>query len=178
MTALFPETALDRLLVQHEIEQFLYHEADLLDRHEYDAWLDLFTDDVRYHMPIRLNRPAGDDELPDPESALALFDDDKRFLLERVRKLRTGSAWAEEPPSRTVRLVANVLVGDPDPRSGEFAVSSRFLLSRNRLQDEDETYAGSRSDRFRRTDQGLRICDRRIMLNQSVVLAKNLGVLF
>lgn len=177
MTALYPETALDRLLVQHEVEQFLYREADLLDRREYDAWLDLFTSDVRYSMPIRLDRPGGDEPL-DAEPELALFDDDKRFLLVRVRKLRTGSAWAEEPPSRTVRLVTNVMVGVPDPRTGEFAVSSRFLLSRNRLQDEDETYAGSRFDRFRRTDQGLRICDRRILLNQSVVLSKNLGVLF
>ncbi|MEV5571134.1 3-phenylpropionate/cinnamic acid dioxygenase subunit beta [Spirillospora sp. NPDC052269] len=178
MTALYPETALDRLLVQHEIEQFLYREADLLERREYDAWLDLFTDDLHYYMPVRSNGQAGDDETLDEELALALFDDDKRFLLERVRKLRTGSAWAEEPPSRTVRMVTNVMVGEPDPRTGEFTVSSRFLLSRNRLQDEDEAYAGSRFDRFRRTDRGLRICDRRIMLNQAVVLSKNLGVLF
>ncbi|MFC5181350.1 aromatic-ring-hydroxylating dioxygenase subunit beta [Actinomadura harenae] len=178
MTTLLPEAALDRLLLQHEVEQFLFREADLLDRHEFDAWLELFADDLRYVMPIRLNLPSKDGETRESEQALALFDDDKPFLEARVRKLRTGSAWAEEPPSRTVRLVTNVMVGAPDPETGDFAVTSRFLLNRNRHEDEEDTYAGSRADRFRRTSDGLRIFERRIMLNQSVVLSKNLGVLF
>ncbi|MGH9034150.1 MAG: aromatic-ring-hydroxylating dioxygenase subunit beta, partial [Acidimicrobiia bacterium] len=42
--------------LQHEIEQFLYHEANLLDEREFQDWLELFTDDIHYWMPTRYNR--------------------------------------------------------------------------------------------------------------------------
>src|SRR5262249_7350220 len=53
--------ALERLLLKQEVEDFLYREAELLDERRYEEWLDLFTDDARYFMPMRRNVPA--DEL-------------------------------------------------------------------------------------------------------------------
>src|SRR5258706_9551874 len=38
---------------KREIEEFLYREAHLLDEHRLDEWLGLFTDDVRYLIPLR-----------------------------------------------------------------------------------------------------------------------------
>jgi 3-phenylpropionate/cinnamic acid dioxygenase small subunit len=42
--------------VIREVEQFLYREARLLDERRFHEWLELFTDDVRYWMPVRSNR--------------------------------------------------------------------------------------------------------------------------
>ena len=64
---------LARLLLKHEVEDFLYREADLLDERRYEEWLDLFTEDAHYWMPLRRNVPR---EKPEreirPERVLAL----------------------------------------------------------------------------------------------------------
>jgi len=39
-----------------EIEQFLYHEAWLLDHGRLDEWLGLFTDDAMYWIPLEANQ--------------------------------------------------------------------------------------------------------------------------
>src|SRR5690348_1828556 len=45
---------------QFDIEQFYYHEARLLDEHRYADWLELYSDDTRYWMPIRETRTSDD----------------------------------------------------------------------------------------------------------------------
>ena len=52
---------LARLLLKQEIEEFLYREAELLDERRYEEWLDLFTEDTHYFMPMCRNVPR--DEL-------------------------------------------------------------------------------------------------------------------
>jgi benzene/toluene dioxygenase beta subunit len=42
--------------LQQEIEQFLYHEARVLDERRYEEWYALLTDDIHYYMPTRYNR--------------------------------------------------------------------------------------------------------------------------
>ena len=49
-----------RLLLTQEIAQFLYTEAEILDERQYDEWLNLLADDIRYWMPIRRNVKYGD----------------------------------------------------------------------------------------------------------------------
>src|SRR5271163_1854869 len=89
----------DRISLQWEIEQFLYHEAILLDARRFDEWLELLADDIHYWMPLRFNRDRRDEasEISAPDE-LSLFDDDKPFLEARIRRLKTGKAWAEDPP--------------------------------------------------------------------------------
>ncbi|HWM76977.1 MAG TPA: aromatic-ring-hydroxylating dioxygenase subunit beta, partial [Methylomirabilota bacterium] len=53
---------LDRLLLKQEIESFLYREADLLDERRYEEWLELFTEDAHYWMPLRRNVPRDEPE--------------------------------------------------------------------------------------------------------------------
>src|ERR1051325_10513400 len=106
-----------------EIEQFLYREARLLDERRFHEWLTLFTDDVRYWMTNRTNRyPKSskaisildpdryveDDTAADDE--LAILDESKETLTARVKRLDTGMAWAEDPPSRTRHLLTNIEV--------------------------------------------------------------------
>ena len=81
-------------------EQALHHEARLLDERRYRAWLERFTDDCVYWIPLD---PAGD-----PRRQVSYLLDDRRRMEDRIGLLETGWAHAQEPPSRTVRTVSNV----------------------------------------------------------------------
>src|SRR6266511_3422852 len=120
--------------VLRSIERFLYWEALLLDERRYEEWVELFTDDVHYWMPVRRDKPRGGSvgEFA-AEDELAFLDETKDTLTRRVAKLATGMAWAEEPPSRTCHVVTNILPDDGDSE-GEVRISSNFVLYRTRLE--------------------------------------------
>lgn len=165
--------------VQFEVERFLAMEAWLLDERDYARWLDVFAEDVRYWAPLRTNRARRELHLErSADGDLAYFDDDKEFLRARVRRLETGMAWAEDPPSRTRHLVSNVLVDVDESGVGDYRVRSSFLVYRNRLEHEVDLFAGSRDDIVRREGGELRIARRTILLDQNVILAKNVSIFF
>jgi 3-phenylpropionate/cinnamic acid dioxygenase small subunit len=97
--------SLGRLLVKEDVEAFLYREAELLDERRYEEWLDLFTDDCHYFMPMRRNVPhdAPEREFTREGRDVNWFDEGKDTLTRRVRQILTGIHWAEEPPSRRRR---------------------------------------------------------------------------
>ena len=77
--------------LMREIEDFFYMEADLLDERNYDAWLDLLTDNILYWMPMRKNVSFDDrDKETTAEDDIAWFHDDKETLTKRVRQIQTG----------------------------------------------------------------------------------------
>ena len=171
---------LDRLLLKEDIETFLYHEAELLDERRYEAWLELFTEDAHYFMPMRRNVPHDE---PDREFTRAgadvnWFDEGKDTLTRRVKQILTGIHWAEEPPSRICHMISNVQVAATDSTSGEVVVKSRFLVYRNRVETETDFLVGKREDVLRRVDGSWKIARRKIVLDQNVLLAKNLTVFF
>src|SRR5215813_344974 len=111
----------DRLI--REVEQFLYREARLLDSRRFREWLELFTEDVRYWMINRANRYPRHSKaiaILDParyvesdlaeDDELAILDEDKQTLTARIDRLDICNdvAWAEDPPSRTRHIVANI----------------------------------------------------------------------
>jgi 3-phenylpropionate/cinnamic acid dioxygenase small subunit len=164
--------------LQHEIEQFLYLEAALLDEGKFHEWLAILADDVHYWMPTRYNRSRRERALEfSKANEIAFFDEDKPSLQRRVKRLDTGMAWAEDPPSRTRHLVTNVQVR-PRPGGVEYDVSSNFLLYRTRLETDLNVFAGRREDLLRKSPGGWRIAKRTILLDQNVILAKNLSVFF
>lgn len=114
---------------------------------------------------------TGDDDL-------SYFDDDKPYLHSRILRLETGMAWAEDPPSRTRHLITNVIVDPVEIAPDEYRVESNFLLYRNRLETEVDLFAGCRSDVLRRSPSGWKIAERKIVLDQNVLLSKNLSVFF
>lgn len=166
--------------LQQEIEQFLYHEAELLDDHRIAEWVDLMADDIRYFMPLRTTRgPRERDREYSSAHEIAYFDESKASLQLRLRKLQTGGAWAEEPPSRTRHLVTNVRIvagGKPD----EYEVKSAFLVYRNRSERQTDIFAGERIDGLRRADTaaGFRVFNRLILLDQATLGANNLSFFF
>jgi 3-phenylpropionate/cinnamic acid dioxygenase small subunit len=100
-----------RALLQQEIEEFLYREADLLDERRYEEWLALVAEDVRYWMPIRRNVKVDDLEGLD----ISWFDEGKETLTRRVRQIQTGIHWAEEPVSRISHMVSNIRLIEVNP---------------------------------------------------------------
>ena len=174
---------LARLLLKEEIEAFLYREAELLDERRYEAWLDLFTDDAHYFMPMRRNVPHDEPEREFTRAGADVnwFDEGKDTLTRRVKQILTGLHWAEEPPSRICHLISNIQIlttAPTGPAPGEVTVKSRFLVYRNRVETETDFLVGKREDLLRRANGGWKIARRRIVLDQNVLLAKNLTVFF
>jgi 3-phenylpropionate/cinnamic acid dioxygenase small subunit len=169
---------LERLLLVRDIEEFLYAEAELLDERRFTEWLDLLTDDVRYWMPMRRNVKFGEQERENTreQQDMNWFDEGKATLTQRVQQILTGVHWAEEPLSRVCHMVSNVQL--IDVTSAGVTVKSRFLIYRNRLQDETDFFVGKREDVLRRVDNQWKIARRKILLDQNVLLAKNLTVFF
>src|SRR5207247_8250753 len=102
------------------------------------------------------------------------FDEGKTTLRQRVQQLMTGVHWAEEPLSRVCHMVTNVQI--VHATALEVTVKSRFLIYRNRLQDETDFFVGKREDVLRKEDSQWRIRRRAIFLDQNVLMAKNLTV--
>jgi len=166
--------------LQLEVERFLYTEALLLDRRLFRKWFELLAEDLRYVMPVRSNRLPQDAEREfTAPNETAFFDETKPLIHQRLKRLESGQAWAETPPSRTRHLITNVLV-EPTPVGGEYLVESCFLLYRSRLERQVDLFAGSRTDRLRRTQRaaGFEIASRTIYLDQATLLANNLSIFF
>lgn len=176
--AMAHKSAIDQLLLRHEIEQFFIMEAELLDTRQFNAWLDLLADDIRYWMPLATNQRHGewDGEYSREGRDLNWFDEGKFELEQRVRQIETGLHWAEEPISRTTHMFSNLQATE----SGDDMIDTRcrFLVYRNRTETETDFFVGKRHDRLRRGEDGFQIAGRKIFLDQSVLLAKNLTVFF
>jgi 3-phenylpropionate/cinnamic acid dioxygenase small subunit len=164
--------------LQHEVEQFLYDEADLLDSLQFEEWLSLMAPDIHYWMPTRSNRLRRQQgqEVGGPRDA-AYFDETFEHLEQRVRRLGTGMAWAEDPPSRSRHLVTNVRVRSTEI-DGQYDVECAFFVYRTRLEREQDLWVGRRNDVIRRAANayGWQIAARTILLDQSTLLAKNLSI--
>lgn len=168
------------LEVQHEIEQFLYYEARLLDERRFGEWLDLLAEDIGYWMPTITTRSRRERHLEVAgRNEAAHFDDDKHSLRLRVERLGTGQAWSEEPQSRTRHLVTNIVV-EPPETDGTRTVRSNFLLYRRRGESPStDLFAGCREDRLRPGgEHGWVIANRVVLLDQTLLMAKNLSVFF
>jgi 3-phenylpropionate/cinnamic acid dioxygenase small subunit len=172
------QLTLEYLLLTREIEEFLYDEAELLDERHFEAWLELLSEDIRYWMPMRRNVKFDDQgrENTREQQDMNWFDEGKETLTQRVRQILTGVHWAEEPLSRVRHMVSNVRI--TRATAAQLEVQSRFLIYRNRQQDETDIFVGKREDTLRKIDGQWKIARRKILLDQNVLLAKNLTVFF
>jgi p-cumate 2,3-dioxygenase beta subunit len=143
-------------LSRQEVEDFLFHEAALLDAWRLSEWLALFTEDATYSVPPT---DAPDAE---PDDTLFLISDDAERLRSRVEQLEGKTTWSESPPSRTRRLIGNVRILRTE---GELAwVTCNFVVYRMRT-DLTSTYVGHCDYVLVRGEKGLRIRDRRAILD-------------
>ena len=131
-----------------EIEDFLFHEASLLDDWKVAEWANLFTDDGEYMVP------PTDDPHADPKTTLFLIYDDRHRLAERGKRLMSKAAHAEFPHSRTVHLYSNVRIAAGE--GGEVVVRCGFVVSRSK-GPVSETYPGHMLFRLVRSGEQWRI---------------------
>jgi len=161
---------LNTLFLQHEVEQFLYKEASLLDEWRLDEWLDLFTDDATYLVPTT-DLPDGD-----PKKDLVFIDDNRLRLHGRVNRLKSRHAHREYPWSRTRRFITNIMIKDAS--EDEIVVTASAMVYRIR-QQEEAPYVGSYEFRLKRVDGELKIHYRKATLDLEVLRAHGaLSIIF
>ena len=94
-------------------EDFIVHEARLLDARRFRDWMALFADDGTYWVPA----------VPDQQSPFdqaSLFYDDRDLMKTRIDRLEHPRIHVQTPPSRTAHLVGNVAVEEADAANGEY----------------------------------------------------------
>ena len=132
---------------QREVEQFLYHQADLLDRKEWQAWTDLFAPDGIYWMP-----PAPHYKTWDGQPAI--FAEDRNLMEVRMRRVLHPDAWSQRPLWETNHVVSNVMIQKSSAK--EIVVRSRFHMMELR-RDDVRHFAGSYQHTLVRGKKGLAI---------------------
>lgn len=140
-----------------DVEEFLYHEAELLDQWKLPEWLALFTDDASYEVPCT-DLPAD----ASSEDSLFYIADDRFRLGERVKRLMKKTAHSEYPHSRTRRMVGNVRIRPQ--ADGTLEVGSVFTTYRTKDGITD-LYFGSAIHHLVPQDGGLRIRSKRCLLD-------------
>lgn len=170
------ESQLEAVLVEREVEQFLYYEAELLDNRELHEWFDHVADDINYRMPRRLMRENTSSVFSEQGY---YFNEDYGSLKARVERFDSEYAWAERPPTRTRRYVTNVRVtrDDEDLAADELFVESNLLVYLSRGDSEEHTfYSARREDVLRRRGDSFEIADREIRLDQTVLSTDNVSI--
>lgn len=159
-----------------EVEDFLYREARLLDEQQLHDWLELVTEDVDYRVPVRTTRERGAEQSEFSREA-NIFKEEFASLDARVRRFDKEYAWSENPPTRTRRYVTNVEIVAVRDADEEIDVSSNMLVFRAKEDEVDPDFiAGRRADTLRRVDGELRLADRVVYLDHTVLDTRPLSV--
>ncbi|AEX21813.1 3-phenylpropionate/cinnamic acid dioxygenase subunit beta [Vibrio sp. EJY3] len=167
------------LQIHHEISQFLFHEATLLDDWKFRDWLELLDDELVYTMRTTVNAQTRDRRKGKQPPTTWIFNDTKSQLERRIARLETGMAWAEEPPSRTRHLITNCQVEETE-LPGVFAARVNYILYRAQKERDETFYVGTRFDLVKQTntDNNWSLLKREIVLDQATINSHNLSVLF
>jgi benzoate/toluate 1,2-dioxygenase beta subunit len=135
-------------------EDFLLHEARLLDEARFDEWLTLFSADAQYWVPSEPNQQS-------PHDTVSLIYDDRRLLETRVRRLASPRIYSQEPRSRTSRIVANVTVEESG--ADHALVRSKLMMIEFR-RNEQRLFGATCWHRLARQGGALRIRFKRVDL--------------
>jgi len=161
-------------ITRAEAEDFLYLEAQLLDERRLDEWLDLFTEDGIYWLPI--------DPASEPKRHLSIVYDNALRRQERVWRLLHTEAPSQSPASRTQHFVSNLRV-EPGP-DGEAIVRSAQMVCEMRGGDYrqiglggQQNFACSAEHRLQRRDGSWRIALKKLVLLNRDVPIENLSFL-
>jgi 3-phenylpropionate/cinnamic acid dioxygenase small subunit len=152
---------------RHQIENFLYREARLMDENAYDEWLALWDADALYWVP------ANDDDI-DPQRHVSIVYEDKTRLEDRIERLKSGAAYAQDPKSRMRRVIANIEIEDGD--NGLVTVYSNFNLTELR-RSQQRTFAGHTIHRLRPNGTSFTIAYKKVLLVNNDEVISNLTFL-
>ena len=153
-------------------QEFLAREAKLLDERRFDEWFEMLDDEIVYHIPIREARIDYDKEWTDGAYRVR---DDKGLIKVRIDRLKSGHAWAETPPSRTLRVVGSVLAESQG--ADEIAVESALLIYRQRGHDAPgEVVPARRQDVLRVSKGKVTLLRRTARITEVLLTTPNLNI--
>jgi benzoate/toluate 1,2-dioxygenase beta subunit len=144
------------LIGREAAEEFLIHEARLLDERRFREWMALFTEDGTYWVPAAPDQKS-------PYDQASLFFDDRDLMRTRIDRLEHPLIHVQTPPSRTVHLVSNVAVEPSGANTAEAVVTSSVMMVEYRL-DRQRIFAGRQHHRLRYQDSTWRIAHKRVDL--------------
>jgi len=134
----------------HRVQQFLFHEARLLDERRFDEWLALYTADAEYWVPYAWQQAS-------PKDHVSLFYETTELLRMRVDRLQRALSPLDSPPARVNHFLANVTV---DPSLNARA----YLLYTEHRRDEQRWFAGRCGWKLRPSGAGFVIAAKRVDL--------------
>ncbi|HEX6156859.1 MAG TPA: aromatic-ring-hydroxylating dioxygenase subunit beta [Burkholderiales bacterium] len=152
---------------QLSAEQFLYHEARLLDTQQLEAWLELFTDDATYWVPLEKDQR-------EPLETSSIIHDDRTLLELRVKQARHPRAHARLPLARTVHQVSNVMV---EEGNDELKVHSTLQVVEYR-NDKQRVFGALVEHRLRPASGSFKIAHKRVDLVNSEGELDGIAILF
>ena len=144
-------------ITRAEVEDFLYMEADVLDEWRLDDWLKLLTEDAEYFVP------SNDALQGSHRTTLYTIADNAERIRQRVIRLNDPNCHAEFPQSRTRRLITNVRIIASE--GDTITATANFVCYRYRRYERIRVYTGQYRFILRRTPDGLRIRERRVLLD-------------
>ena len=174
---------------QHRLERFYYYEARLLDNRQYQQWLALLSEDLRYVVPSRVNvqvdnRARGSEAMLSVERELEgvgsmgtpLREENIFHLALRVERAYKINSWSEHPPARTRRIVGNIELMQRE--ADNYHVLSNFHLYYNRPGSAAVIYSGQRRDILVAAPEGFRIASREVILDYAEIEFPTVGLFF
>jgi p-cumate 2,3-dioxygenase beta subunit len=145
------------VVTRAEVEDFLYHEAALLDDWKLNEWEALLTDDATYYVPPN-DQPEGDHR-----STLFLVADDRERIRQRIIRINDPNCHAEYPKSRTRRMISNVRILGVD---GDLVTAAaNFVCYRYRRYERIREYVGAYRHVLKRAGGSFRIKERRVLID-------------
>lgn len=154
-------------ITRDAVEDFLFHEADLMDDFQLEPWLALWTEDACYWVPCN-GRDGGD-----PTREVSLIYDDYTRLQDRVWRLVSPAAHSQRPRSRMRRVVGNIRF---ELREGEVHTRSNFVLAELR-RGHQEVWSGVSRHCLVPAGERFRIRAKTVLLTQSDEAIDNLTFL-
>jgi 3-phenylpropionate/cinnamic acid dioxygenase small subunit len=130
-----------------EIEQFLYRQSELLDGKLWQDYIDLFTDDGVYWMPVTPDQTEW-------EGSPSIFAEDKYMMEVRMGRVMHPTAWSQVPMWGTSHVIGNVVIESGS--ASEWIVRSRFHMMELR-RDTVRHFGGTYRHTLVREDGQLRI---------------------
>src|SRR5215475_13946062 len=145
------------VITRSQVEDFLYHEASLLDEWKLDEWQALLTDDASYYVP------PNDQLEGDHRHTLFLVADDRERIRQRIIRIKDPNCHAEYPRSRTRRMISNVRIIAVD---GDLVtVAANFVCYRYRRYERIREYVGAYRHVLRRSGDTFRFKERRVLID-------------
>lgn len=153
------------------ITSFLYQEAELLDMKKYKEWLSLLADNFEYRVFLVEFGPyteQGPKQIP-------VIDEDRKAIERRINRLYVEHAWAENPPSHTLRTISNIVI---EKKDGEkYNVRSNLILHRDRGDTIADTIYAKRRDEIVSINGVLKLKGREVTIMETILKSRNLSVI-